>query len=82
MSYLFTGTNIFASALFTAFSNGKVSAALSFLRTFVFIVAALLLLPIVIGVNGIWLAIPLAEFLGIAVSVVFLAKHRKTYGYL
>lgn len=82
VSYLFTGTNIFASALFTAFSNGKVSAALSFLRTFVFIVAALLLLPIGIGVNGIWLAIPLAEFLGIAVSVVFLAKHRKTYGYL
>ncbi|MDL2252596.1 MATE family efflux transporter [Ruminococcaceae bacterium OttesenSCG-928-I18] len=80
-AFLFMGVNIFASALFTALSNGKVSALLSFVRTFVFIVAALLLLPQVIGLTGIWLAIPLAEGLGLFFSLVFLGKKRKGYGY-
>ena len=53
--FLFKGTNIFASALFTALSDGKTSAILSFLRTFVFIAAGILLLPLWLGVNGVWL---------------------------
>lgn len=62
--------NIFSSALFTALSNGKVSAIISFLRTFVLLVAFHLLLPLLWGVNGIWLAIPLAELVGVVISLL------------
>lgn len=81
ISYLFTGVNIFASGMFTAFSNGKVSAALSFLRTFVFLILALLFLPELIGENGIWLAVPVAEICAFAVSVFCMLKYRKRYHY-
>lgn len=80
--YLFTGTNIFASAFFTALSNGKVSAAISFLRTFVFIVASMLLLPMALGVDGVWLAIPVAELLTIFFSVYFFLRYRHVYHYM
>ena len=81
LCFLFTGVNIFASALFTAFSNGIISALLSFLRTFVFIVLGLLIMPEVIGVDGVWLAIPVAELLGMIVSLIFLWKKRNFYHY-
>ena len=81
ISFLFAGINIFASAMFTAFSDGKVSAIISFSRTFLFIVAALLVLPLFLGITGIWIAIPVAEFFGIIVSVFFLIKNRKKYSY-
>lgn len=81
VSYLFTGINIFASSMFTAFSNGKISALISFLRTFVLIVAAVLLLPIVMGADGVWLAIPAAEFLTVMVSIFYLIRYRKIYHY-
>ena len=61
-SFLFSGCNIFSSALFTALSNGKASAAISFLRTFGFITMFLLVLPRFLEVTGVWLAVPLAEF--------------------
>ncbi|SDZ26405.1 putative efflux protein, MATE family [Evansella caseinilytica] len=77
--YLFMGFNIFTSMLFTAFSNGKVSAAISFLRTLVFVLTALLVLPATIGVTGIWLAIPLAEILSVFVCIFFLTANRKKY---
>lgn len=79
VSFLFTGLNIFASSLFTAFSNGAVSGLLSFLRTFVFLVAALILLPKMIGKNGIWLAVPLAEGLAFVFSVGAMYLYRKKY---
>ncbi len=79
VSFLFTGLNLFASALFTAFSNGLISALLSFLRTFVLLVAALLILPPWIGPDGIWLAIPLAEGIAMLISVLALYIHRRTY---
>lgn len=79
VSFLFTGLNIFTSALFTAFSNGLISAALSFLRTFVLLVASLLLLPLWLDADGIWLAVPLAEGIAVIVSVLALYCHRKTY---
>lgn len=80
-SFLFTGVNIFSSALFTALSNGKVSAILSFLRTFVFLVLFLLLLPLIFYVDGIWLAVPVAEILAFLVSIYYLVKMRRVYHY-
>lgn len=79
ISFLFTGINIFASALFTAFSNGKISGFLSLLRTFIFLIISLIILPLIIGKNGIWLAVPLAEGLAIIFSVAALFKNRYTY---
>lgn len=69
LNYLFAGTNILASGIFTALSDGKTSALISFLRTFVFIVAAALILPNFMGTDGVWLSIPLAELLTLAISV-------------
>lgn len=81
LSYLFTGYNIFASAMFTAFSNGKVSAIISFVRTFLFIVSGILLLPLVLGANGIWLAVPIAEALTLVISFLYFAKYKSIYHY-
>lgn len=79
--FLFMGFNIFASGFFTALSNGKVSAALSFLRTLVFIIAAICLLPRLWGVDGIWLAIPVAELLAAILSAGCLFHYRRQYQY-
>ncbi|MEG2786820.1 MAG: MATE family efflux transporter [Romboutsia sp.] len=81
ISFLVTGVNIFASSMFTAFSNGKISATISFLRTFVFIIAGIIILPIFLGVNGVWLSVPMAETLSMIISIVFIYKYRNTYGY-
>ena len=82
ISFLFCGVNIFASALFTALSNGKISAMLSSLRTFIFISIALLVLPDICGVLGIWLAIPLAELLSICIAVFVIVKYKSVYYFL
>lgn len=82
LSFLFAGVNIFASAFFTALSNGRVSAAISFLRTFGFLIVALLLLPKAIGVAGIWLAVPFAELAAAGVAALFLRRSREAYRYL
>lgn len=81
VSFLLMGTSIFASSLFTALSDGLVSAIISFSRTLVFLVAMLLLLPLILEELGIWLAVPVAEGLGVMVSVYFLLKGRKKYQY-
>lgn len=81
VSFLFMGVSTFASALFTAFSDGTVSAVISFARTLVFLVGTLLLLPRILGEIGIWLAVPVAELLGLAVSIGFLLWGRKKYSY-
>lgn len=80
IGFLAMGFNIFASGLFTALSNGKVSALLSFLRTFVFILLAILILPSVFEVNGIWLAIPVAEGLALIAVGWYFIKFKKVYG--
>lgn len=80
-NFLFAGINIFASSFFTALSNGKVSALISFLRTFVFVAGSILLLPEFLEINGIWLAIPVAEALTVAVAVFCLLRYRKVYHY-
>lgn len=79
--YLFIGINIFASAMFTAFSNGKVSAIISFLRTFLFIIVAILLLPQLMGVNGVWLAIPVAEVAALVISIGYMVRFKGVYKY-
>lgn len=79
LSYLFAGFNIYASGLFTALHNGKVSAIISTVRTFVFLVIALLALPRLMGADGIWLAVPVAELMSCIVSVLYLFRYRKEY---
>lgn len=79
LCFLFMGLNIYASALFTALSNGKVSALLSFCRTFVFVVGFLLLLPIWFKMNGVWSAIPLAEGISFVLTLYYFWKYRKVY---
>lgn len=81
LSYLFMGINTFSSAMFTALNNGKVSAILSFFRTLVFIVIAVISLPFILGITGIWLAIPVAEFLAICMAGHYLRKMKSVYQY-
>ena len=82
LALLFVGLNVFASGMFTALSNGVVSAVLAFSRSFLFTVACIQLLPILLGgVTGVWLATPAAELLGAAMSVGLLLRYRRRYGY-
>lgn len=81
LTFLFSGFNIFASSFFTALSDGGVSATISFLRTFLFKCTAVIVLPIIFGINGIWWATVVAEVLAIVLSAVFLIVKRKKYGY-
>ena len=80
-SYLISGFNIFSSSFFTALNNGFVSAAISFLRTLVFQVIMIFLLPLIWGINGIWLAVTIAELLSLFVCIMFLVKNKKKYKY-
>lgn len=81
LAFLMMGVNVWGSAFFTALNNGAVSAAISFLRTLVFQVSAVLVLPLLLGVNGIWLAVVAAEALALAVTISFLVAKRKRYHY-
>lgn len=82
LSYLISGFNIFASSFFTALNNGVVSATISFLRTLLFQVVMILVLPKMIGVDGIWLAVVFAEILALIISAVFLKVNKKKYQYV
>ncbi len=81
IALFFIGFNIFASGMFTALSNGVVSAVLAFSRSFVFMLAAMMILPVFWGVNGIWLATPAAEFMALILSIAVFGKYRKRYQY-
>lgn len=81
LSYLIMGFNIFGSAFFTAMNNGAISALISFLRTLVFQVASLLVLPVLLGLNGIWLSIVVAEGLAFIVTLTCLIRYRGVYHY-
>ena len=80
-SFLLMGVNIYASAHFTALSNGPVSAIISGGRTFVFTIAGILLLPMALGTDGLWLSVPVAELLGLAPAMWFFIRLRARYGY-
>ncbi|MCH3909174.1 MAG: MATE family efflux transporter [Bacilli bacterium] len=81
LSFLFMGVNIFGSAFFTALNNGLISALISFLRTLLFQTAAVFLLPLWLGIDGVWLAAPIAEFLACLLTVFFFIGERKRYHY-
>ncbi len=81
ISFIISGFNMFASSFFTALNNGVVSAAISFLRTLVFQVVMIFILPAILGLDGIWLAVVFAEILSLIVSSIFLIKNRKKYQY-
>lgn len=81
ISFLISGFNIFASSFFTALGNGFVSATISFSRTLLFQIAAVMLLPMILGINGIWLAIVAAEAMAIIVTAIFLITNKKKYHY-
>jgi Na+-driven multidrug efflux pump len=82
LSFLLCGFNIFGSSLFTALNNGLISAVISFVRTLVCQVAAVMLLPLVWQLDGIWAAIVAAELIALALTVGFFLKYRKQYHYL
>ena len=75
INFLFSGLNIASSGFFTALSNGLISAVISFCRTLVFIVLCLLILPTFLGLNGAWIAIPVAEFLTLILSAVMHVRY-------
>ena len=81
LSFLFSGLAIFGSSFFTALNDGLTSALISFLRTLVFQCAAVIVFPILWGLDGIWWSIPAAEVMAVAVTVLFLAGKREKYGY-
>ena len=81
ISFIVIGFNIFASTFFTALSDGKISAIISFLRTFLFLSSAIIILPMIIGEKGIWLATTMTELFGLGVSAYYLVKKRQKYGY-
>lgn len=80
-SFLFSGIAIFGSSFFTALNDGLISALISFLRTLVFQVAAVLVFPLIWGIDGIWVSIVAAELMAVSVTVMFLLMKRKKYHY-
>lgn len=80
-SYLLSGVNIYASSFFTALNNGGISAAISFMRTLIFQTGAVLILPLMLGIDGIWWAVTVSEVMACLISAVFLVAKRKKYHY-
>ncbi len=80
-SFFFMGFAIFGSGFFTALNDGVTSAIISFLRTLVFELGAVLLLPLLFRVNGLWFSVVVAEFMAAALSFLFMAIKRKRFGY-
>lgn len=81
LSFAIMGIGVFASSMFTAFSNGRVSAIISFCRTFIFLAGCLVILPYIVGAIGVWIATPAAEAMGFIVALYFIIKNKKTYKY-
>ena len=80
-SFFFSGLCIFSSSFFTALNNGLVSASISFMRTIVFQMLLILILPIFFATEGIWYSMLIAEILSLAAALIFLLANRKKYGY-
>lgn len=82
ISYIFKGVNVFASAMFTAFENGKISAILSFMRTLFLLSVLIIVMAYLFGVFGIWIATPLAEAIAMIMAIYFIYKYKNLYGYI
>ncbi len=80
--FLFCGFNVFGSSFFTALNNGLVSAIISFLRTLVFQIGCVLILPILLDIDGIWLSVVIAELLSLLVTVFCIFRYRNRYHYI
>jgi len=81
IAFLFMGFAIFGSSFFTALNDGLTSALVSFLRTLVFQVAAVMLLPLLWGLDGIWISVVVAEIAAVAFTAIFIIVKRKKYHY-
>ena len=81
LAFLFSTFNYFGSAFFTALNNGLISATISFLRTLVFQIIVVMTLPILFGINGIWIAVAVAELLTLCFTIFFFINKRKVYHY-
>ena len=81
LAFLMSGFNIYGSDFFTALNNGKISAAISFIRTVILEMSAVMLLPLAFGMDGIWIALPIAEALALIVTAQFLIRKRHVYHY-
>ena len=82
LSFMFMGFAIYGSGFFTALNDGVTSAIISFLRTIVFQSASVMLLPMILGINGIWFSIVVAEFMAMVLSILFVLIKSDKYGYL
>lgn len=82
LSFLLCGFNIYGSSMFTALSNGVISAVISFFRTLVCETSAVMLLPLLFGIDGIWFAIVAAESVALCLTTFFVLRHRHRYGYM
>ena len=82
LAFLLMGFSMYGSAFFTALNNGVVSALISFLRTLVFEVGSVLLLPLALGIDGIWLSVSVAEVAALVVTAAFMLGLGRHYGYL
>ena len=77
ISFVFAGINIFGSGFFTSLNNGLISALVSFLRTLVFQIVTILVLPLIFGLKGIWFSMVIADVLACITTIIFLIKFRK-----
>lgn len=82
LAFIFSGFTIFASSFFTALNNGGISAAISFLRTFIFKMAAVIIMPLFWKLDGIWWSVTAAEVFALIISFIFLVAYRKKYKYI
>ena len=82
ISFLFMGYAIFGSGFFTALNDGVTSAIISFLRTLVFQIASVILLPLIWGIDGIWYSVVVADGMAVVISAVFLVRKRTKYHYM
>ena len=80
-AFLFSGVGVFGSSFFTAMNDGLTSALISFLRTLVFQTGAVMIFPLIWGLDGIWLSIVLAEAMAVVVTVLFFIGKRQQYHY-
>lgn len=81
LSFAFMGFGIFASGFFTALNDGVTSAVISFLRSLIFQVIAIIVLPLILGIDGVWISIVVAEFMSVVLGTIFLIVKRKRYHY-
>jgi len=80
-NFLFCGIAVYASSFFTALNNGAVSAAIAFIRTFVFQLGTIFLFPLIWSLDGIWISIAVAELLATIVAIILLVTRRSKYHY-